>query len=167
MKRRRISGIEVAVGMGDEGPGETEDPRIAGERPLGQFRQLAIVAGRQVVANLADLLLDEVIVVEQPFGGRNDASAALQFRGARPVGGEQDGGVVVEPRAQRQNRRGSRRHRLRGGEALRMLLEPFDAEEFLSDRRLVVPGRRRRAMAPGVAEDGGHESLWRRAPCAK
>ena len=96
MNRRKHLGIEVAVGMGDEGPGKAEDPRIAGKRPVGQFRQLAIVAGRQIVPDLADLLLDEVIIVEQPFRGGHDASAALQLRGARAIGRKQDRGIVVE-----------------------------------------------------------------------
>ena len=98
-------GIEVAVGVRDEGPGEAEHARIAGERARGQFRQLAVVAGRQVVADLADLLLDQVVVVEQPFGRRHDTAAAFQFGGAGAIGGEQHGGVVVEPPVQRKHAR--------------------------------------------------------------
>ncbi|MNT07853.1 hypothetical protein D3C72_1425720 [compost metagenome] len=57
-------GIEVAVSVGDKGPGQPEDARIASEWPVGELGQLAIVAGGQVVPDLADLLLDDVIVVE-------------------------------------------------------------------------------------------------------
>jgi hypothetical protein len=63
-------GIEAAVRVSDKGPGHAEDPRIAGERSGGQLRQLPIIAGRQIVANFADLPLDEVVIVEQPLGGR-------------------------------------------------------------------------------------------------
>ncbi len=70
--------IEIAVGMRDERPGNAEHPRIAGERPVGEFRQLAVVTGRQVVANLADLFFDEVIVVQQPFGGGHHFQTILQ-----------------------------------------------------------------------------------------
>lgn len=37
--------IEMTVGMSDEGPSQAKDPRVAGERPLGQFRQLAVITG--------------------------------------------------------------------------------------------------------------------------
>jgi hypothetical protein len=57
-------GVEVAVSMGDKGPGHPENARIASEWPVGELGQLAIVAGGQVVPDLADLLLDDVIVVE-------------------------------------------------------------------------------------------------------
>ena len=69
-------GVEVAVGVGDEGPGEAEHARIAGERTVGQLRQLPIVAGRQIGADFANLPFDEVIVVDQPLGGRRDARGA-------------------------------------------------------------------------------------------
>ncbi len=159
--------------MRDERPREAEDARIAGERAFCEFWQLAIVAGRQVVADLADLFLDEVIVVEQPFGGRHHAPAALQFFGARAVGREQDGGVVVEPRVQRQNSRWRLRHRLRGGEALRVLLEPFDTEQLFAHRRTVGPRRRRQVTPRDMSKncvhghtrcDVGDFGGWGRAP---
>jgi hypothetical protein len=85
----------VAVSVGDEGPGKAEYPWITGERPLSQFRQLAIIAGRQVILNLAGLLLDEVIIVEQPFCSRNHTSAALELCGTRPIGSEQNRGMSL------------------------------------------------------------------------
>ncbi len=57
----------MAVGMGDKGPGYSEHPRIAGELSFGQLRQLAIIAVGLIIPDRADLRLDEVIVVEQPF----------------------------------------------------------------------------------------------------
>jgi hypothetical protein len=78
----------MAIRVGDEGPGKTKYPGIASEWPLSEFRQLAIVAGRQVISNLANLLLDEVIIVEQPFRGRSHTSAALEFHGTSPLGSE-------------------------------------------------------------------------------
>jgi hypothetical protein len=71
-------GIAMTVGVGDESPGEAQDPRIAGERSGGQFGQLSAKAWPQVVADFADLLFDEVVVVEQPFRSRNYSSAAPQ-----------------------------------------------------------------------------------------
>ncbi len=70
-------GIEVAVGVGDEGPGHAEHPRVSDERPVHQLRQLPIVAGRQRGADFANLALDEVVVVDQPFGRRCDGAAFI------------------------------------------------------------------------------------------
>src|SRR5580693_8209243 len=39
-------GVETAIGMRDEGPGDAEHSRIAGERPIREFRELTIIAGR-------------------------------------------------------------------------------------------------------------------------
>ena len=134
-------GIEMAVGVGDEGPGEAEHPRIARERPLGELRQLTIVAGRQVLADLADLRFDEMVVVEQPFGGRHDAPPGLDLRDAGAVGREQDGGVLAQPPAQRRNPGRPRGHGLRPREALGVLLQTIDAEQLRAGRRRIRPGR--------------------------
>src|SRR3546814_15255783 len=101
--------MEVAVGMGDEGPGKTEYPRIAGEWSLGQLRQLTVVACRQVIPNLADLLVDEVVVVEKPLGGWFDVVAIPQRGGARTIGGEQNRCIVPETGRQGPERRDERR----------------------------------------------------------
>ncbi|MNO61713.1 hypothetical protein D3C76_523680 [compost metagenome] len=140
-------GIEVAVGVGDEGPGQAEDARVAGERPLGQLRQLAVITGRQVLTDFADLLFDDVIVVQQPFGGGHYAATALQFGGARPVGRQQYLGVVPQACVQRQHIRRRGRDPLGESQALGMLLEPLDAEQLLPHRRGAVPGRRWRTAA--------------------
>ena len=39
-------GVETAIGMGDEGPGDAEHSGIAGERPIRELRELTIIAGR-------------------------------------------------------------------------------------------------------------------------
>src|SRR5687768_8391858 len=132
----------MTVGVGDERPGKTKDPRIAGERSRSQLRQLPVKAWRKVVADLADLLLDEVVVVEQPFGSRHHSSATFELRGARPVCREKDFCVVLQSDAQRQDSRRSIGHRLSGSQALGMLLQPFDPEEFFADRRRVLPNVR-------------------------
>ena len=77
--------IEAAVRMGDKGPGHAEDARIAGEGPGRELRQLTVVARRQVGANFADLLFDDVVVVEQPFGGGRDGG----------TGGDRFGDVAI------------------------------------------------------------------------
>ncbi len=68
-------GIEAAVGVGDVGPREPQHPRIAGEMASGQLGELAVVVRRQVVVDLAELLVDDVEVVDEPLGGRRDRRA--------------------------------------------------------------------------------------------
>ena len=161
-------GIDAAVGMGDQSPGKAEDPRIARKRPVGQFRQLAIVAGRQIVPDLANLLLDEVVVVEEPLSRRHNAAAVLQLRGARTIGREQDRGIVVEAFMERRDIWRCRCHRLRRREAFGVALEPFDTEELFSYRCGVVPGRRAGAISADISKDRVHQrlSLRRRAAAA-
>ena len=57
-------GIEAAVSVRDIGPGDAEDARVACERPADELGQLAVIAGRQVGADLADLALNEMEVVD-------------------------------------------------------------------------------------------------------
>jgi hypothetical protein len=52
---------------------------------------LTIEPGRKILANLADLRFDEVIIVQQPFGGRGDGAAFADRRPDRTIGGEQNG----------------------------------------------------------------------------
>jgi hypothetical protein len=143
--------------MRDESPGDAEDPRIAGERSVGQLRQLPVIAGRQIVADLADLLLDEVIVVEQPLGGRRDRPALPDRAGDGAIGVEQDRFVLLHPHGERPPAPRARGDRLRRCEALGMLLETLDAEELLADRLFVVPWRGLR-RAPERAENRRFQS---------
>ena len=58
--------IEPARGVRDELAREGVDARIAGERSVGQLGQLEVVLARKVLANLANLILHDVVVVPQP-----------------------------------------------------------------------------------------------------
>ena len=51
------------------------DARESRERAARELGQLPVVALRQVCADLADVLLDDVEVVEEPFAGRADVDA--------------------------------------------------------------------------------------------
>ena len=61
--------VDPPFGVRDQGDGQLVDPRVAGQRAAGQLGQLAVVAARQALADLADVLLDHVVVVEQPLAG--------------------------------------------------------------------------------------------------
>jgi hypothetical protein len=142
------SGVEVAVRVRDERPGQTENTREPGERTFCELRQQAIEAARQVVVNLANLLFDDVEVVDQPLGGRRDRPLLSNRVANRPIGGEQHPAVVAKPLCERSATGGPARDALRSREALRMLLEAFDAEEFGADRIFAVRTR----MRPQIPE---------------
>ena len=169
--------VEMAVGVRDEGPGQPEHARVAGERAARELGQLAVVAGRQVVADLAHLLLDEVVVVQQPLGRRHHAATALEFGGAGAVGGQQHPGVVVQSPLQGQDGRGMVRDGLGRGQGLRVQFQPVGAEQLLAHGRRVVPGRGRRPapggprLQAGPCASGARRSYSRsitgsREPCA-
>ena len=120
---------------------------IAGQRTVAQLGQLAIEARRQVGADLADLLFDEMVVVEQPFRGRRDRPAFAGGLGDAAVGVEQDALVVAQAGDERPARCRRRGNRLVGGQALGMLLEPLDAEQLAADGLFVIP-RESRSGAP-------------------
>ena len=82
-----------------------------------------------------DLLLDQVKVIEQPFGGRGDAAGRIYGEG-RPVEGSED--VLVLPQtAQQPVRTSLGDDRLTGRERLGMARELLDAEHICPQRRLV------------------------------
>ena len=66
-----------AFGVRDQRDRQLVHPRITGQRPGGQLGQLAVVAARQALAHLADVLLHHVEVVEQPLARRADVDVAV------------------------------------------------------------------------------------------
>ena len=144
--------------MGDEGPGEPEDTWIARQRTVGQLWQLTVVAGRQVGADLAYLRLDHVVVVQQPFGGRDHPAARSDFRGTCTVGQQQLGGVPAQPAVQRRHPGWLGADLLGRGEAARVLLQALDAEQFLAHGCSVRPRPLGRALK-GEMKNGMHGRL--------
>jgi hypothetical protein len=53
-----------------------------------------------VAAGDADLLFDQVEIIEQPFRGRRDLAPLLDGGGQLVAGGIDDGGVFRQPRQQ-------------------------------------------------------------------
>ena len=66
--------VHPAVAMGDDLQGQVIDPRQTGRWALAQTRQFPAVALGQMPLGGADLLFDQVEVIEQPFPGRADPS---------------------------------------------------------------------------------------------
>ena len=146
-------GIEPAVGVGDVRPRQPEHPRVAVEMAAGQLRELAVVVAREVVADLAELLVDDREVVDEPLGGRRDRAFVLDRLRQHPIRLDQhatvvgDAGRIAMPRSVRAVARVWAAASVRG-----VLFQAFDAEQFGDDRLLDV--RFRVAVAPACRRDG-------------
>ena len=143
---RQHLGVEAAVAMGDERPRDPEHARVAGERPLAQLRQLAIVGLGQVGADFADLLLDEMEIVQEPFRGGRPRLAFDRGRGDLAIGRQQHAFVVAQAGDQRLAGGLAAVDRLVGRQAVGVLLEAFDAEQLAADGIVVVTD----GVRPGV-----------------
>ena len=128
--------IEATVRVRDKGPGDAVDTRIADKGPVGQLGQLPVEARRQIVADLAQLLIHDVEVVDEPFRRGHDRALFADCLGHRAIRLAQDAPVVLDAREQRTSPHGSAEHRLGGRQALRVLLEALDPEELRPDRLL-------------------------------
>ena len=91
-------GLEVAVGVRDEGPGETQDARVAVQGALRELGELAVESTREVLSDLAQDLFDDVEVVDEPLRGRRDRAFLSDHRGDRAIALEQHAPAVSHPR---------------------------------------------------------------------
>lgn len=62
-----------------------------------QLGQLVVELSRQVLANLAQLLFDDVVIVDDPFRGRGNAFAVVHRVGDRPIGRRDEATIAFEP----------------------------------------------------------------------
>ncbi len=133
--------IEAAVAVRDAGPCHAKDARIADERPVGELRQLAVETRRQVAVDLADLLFDHMIVVDQPLAGGRDVVARVGRQSQGPIGVEQYRFVIAQARIERASalRSGCDGFDLR--QTFGVLFEARNAEQFLPNDRGAVPRR--------------------------
>ncbi len=67
--------LEAAVRMRDNGPSQSVDPRIAAQRSMRKLRQLLVKSRRQIAPHGTDVLVDDVVIVDQPFGRRRHRTA--------------------------------------------------------------------------------------------
>ena len=147
--------VDPAVRVLDVGPGDAVDPRSARESAVQELGELAVEARRQVVANLPQLLVDDVVVVREPLGGGRDRPALADRLRNLAVAREQDAGVLFEPLEE------PRAPPLAFGDAVgspelgRALVEPVRAQEVAADRR-ELPG----VEASALRGPRGAETRW-------
>jgi hypothetical protein len=122
--------------MRDQGDGQLVDPGIAGQMAARQLGQLAVIAAGQTLPDLADVLLDDVVVVQQPLTRGADVLAAVGGGGEPRVGIFQNPAGAVEARQERGSPPAGRRatQALLRGQGLRPLAEVLGAEQLAADR---------------------------------
>ena len=128
--------VKPAVRMGDERPGQPINAWIALEVTVSQLRQLSVKAGGQIITDLAQLLVHNVVVVDQPLCRRCDRPLLADCLGDCTIRFEQHSPVVQHASQERTafSRRG--RDALGGGKAFSVLLKTLGAEEFSPNRFL-------------------------------
>src|SRR6266550_3410427 len=124
--------------MRHECPRHPEHARIALQVSRGKLGQLTVVTCRQIVLDFAELLIDDMEVIDQPLSRRRNLMLFLNRAGDRPIGIQQHSAVVHDPR----NKRAAPARFFRDGlccrKALGVLLEPFQTEQFGAYRLLQV-----------------------------
>ena len=116
------------------------DAGIAGQRRRGQLGQQLVVARRQVAADLAERVVDDVEVVDQPFGVDAGQAAAVPQGDELAVDLDEDPLVLDEPAEQRAAGASGRRQDAGRRQPGRVALQPLQAQALGADR----------ALAPGV-----------------
>ena len=79
------------------------------------------------------MLVDDREVVDQPFRGRRDRAFVLDRPGQETIRLDEHPAVLGDSRLHGLSTMPRRIDRLRHGQGMCMLLEPFDAEELLDD----------------------------------
>jgi hypothetical protein len=127
--------LDAAVGMRHELPGEPVNAGRILELAVGKLGQLAIETGREILLDLANLLLDDVKIVQQPLGARRDRAGLAARLRDQPVRMHQDPGVFAQPRQKPPAAAFSRMDVMLGRESPRELLEVLGREELRPNGR--------------------------------
>src|SRR5271165_2916824 len=135
-------GIETAVGVGNKRPRHPEDAGITRERAGDEFWELAVVARRQIGADLTDPPFHQMKIVDQPLSRRRDLAPIVERLHDRSIGRQKDRGIVGKSGGQRQAAGRTGSYSLRDRKTFCMRLKALDAEQFLTNRLLAIPWRR-------------------------
>jgi len=109
--------------------------------PGGQLRQLAVVVRRKIVADLAELFLDDMEVVDKPLRRRCDGAFILDRAGEGTIGLQEDTPVLANPAGNGMSRAGLGRDWLGCRQRLAVLFQALDAEQLGDDWLVVSPAR--------------------------
>ena len=132
--------VDAAVAVRDDLQRDVIDPRQAGRGAVVQPRQFAAVALGQVPAGDADLLLDQVEVVQQPFGRRRDPALAPGRLG-QPLAAVGDDRLVVGQPAEQQIHAGAFAQAVLASQLAAVLFHLLGIEQLRAQRRLLLRSR--------------------------
>ena len=102
--------------------------------PDASFGNLAIKAGGQIVSNLAELLLNNVEIIDEPFGCRCYGLLKRDRLRSFPVIFQEDTAVFENARKQWPPLVRTFGDGLSGGKGFGMLLQALDTEQFSANR---------------------------------
>ena len=151
-KRWRAVVVDVTIGVGDEGPGQAENPRVALQGTLGQLGELAVEPVREVLADRPERVVHHVKVVEKPLGGGGERADLADHRGDRAIALEEHTSAVAHARREGTAAPALGQEAL-GGEVLGVLLQPLGTEQFRADRIPRIGLERRRGGRPAHLPD--------------
>ena len=122
------SEIEPAGRVGDELASDEIDARVPLPRTARQLWQLDVGLARQVLTDLADLILDDVVVVAQPVLRADRLRIGAGDRRQKTIRALEPLGALVETGQQRPPALGRWRERARPGQRDGMRLQLIRAE---------------------------------------
>src|SRR5271165_6389716 len=135
-------GIETAVGVGNKRPRHPEDARITRERAGDEFWELAVIARRQIGADLTDLPFHQMKIVDQPLSRRRDLAPIVDRLHNQSISRQENRAIVGKSGGEREAAGRTGSYGLSDRKTFCMRLKPLDAEQFLADRLLAIPRRR-------------------------
>jgi hypothetical protein len=130
--------VEPAVGVRDERERDGVDARVVCEFTRGKLGQFVVITLGQVFADFAELLFDDVKVIDQPFGGGRDRAPAAHRLGERAVGGDEQAPVLLQPRQKPPAATPPGIDSVFGCQRRRVLLQAFNAIQLFTNRLLIV-----------------------------
>ena len=124
--------------MGDQRPCHAKNSWIAFERSISQFRQHAIEVRRQIDFNLADLRVDDMKIVEQPFGRWRDRPMRRCRANDGAIAVRENFRIVIKPRTEQAPVPGLQRDALGNRETFCVLFQSLGAEQLGTNGRFGV-----------------------------
>ena len=128
---------DMTFGVGYQLDRELVDAWVVGKRSVGELRKLLVITSRKVRPDFPDVLLDDVVIVEQPLA-RRAYDIGFPFRGdcKPPVDVGEHDARVIEPleKGPRSTLFGKREKLVLARDVARMLRQPVRAEYFAADR---------------------------------
>ena len=137
-------GVDAAIAMRNGLERDVVDAGKPRRGSLRQARQLPAVTLGQMPGRSANLLLDQIEIIEQPFAGGRDAAIILD-RGRQQVAGSNQHRLIFGQAGKKVIRGAAGAEFVRSGERLAVLLHLIGAEQLRAQRQFFVGALPRQA----------------------